>query len=96
MRGSPAARRSSIPAELTDGPFGWRDLLDPLHAALFLESNRIPLKAALEMLGPYSGAVRLPLTRATQSTPELLSRVLPPIGIAEERAVGTVRHVLAS
>jgi 4-hydroxy-tetrahydrodipicolinate synthase len=28
-----------------------RDLLDPLHAALFAESNPIPVKAGLEILG---------------------------------------------
>jgi 4-hydroxy-tetrahydrodipicolinate synthase len=76
--------------------FAWlRDLLNPLHAALFVESNPIPLKAALEMLGLCSGALRLPLTRATQSTRELLARVLPPIRLAEER-VGTARYALAS
>jgi 4-hydroxy-tetrahydrodipicolinate synthase len=61
-----------------------RDLLDPLHTALFMESNPIPLKAALELLGLCSSAVRLPLTRAAQATREQLARVLPSISLAEE------------
>ena len=42
-----------------------RDLLAPLHQALFLESNPIPLKAALCMLRLCTGELRLPLTRAS-------------------------------
>jgi 4-hydroxy-tetrahydrodipicolinate synthase len=77
--------------------FAWlRDLLDPLHAALFVESNPIPVKAALEMLVLCSGEVRLPLTLATQSTRELLSCVLPTVWRAEERAMSTARYALAS
>jgi 4-hydroxy-tetrahydrodipicolinate synthase len=53
-----------------------RYLLDPLHAALFAESNPIPVKAALEILGLCSAGVRLPLTRAAQSTRDQLMRLL--------------------
>lgn len=73
-----------------------RDLLDPLHRALFAESNPIPVKAAMELLELCSGAVRLPLTRATQATREGLARVLPAIMSAEQRASGSVRYALAS
>ena len=41
-----------------------RDCLDPLHAALFVESNPIPVKAALASLNLCSDEVRLPLTLA--------------------------------
>ena len=61
-----------------------------------MESNPIPVKAALELLELCSGAVRLPLTRATPATREALARVLPPIMLAEQRAGGKVHYALAS
>ena len=73
-----------------------RDLLDPLHRALFAESNPIPVKAAMELLELCSGAVRLPLTRATPATCEGLACVLPAIMLAEQRAGGGLRYALAS
>ncbi len=45
-----------------------RDLLAPLHATLFLESNPIPLKAALSALGLCGETLRAPLTPATNAT----------------------------
>jgi 4-hydroxy-tetrahydrodipicolinate synthase len=54
-----------------------RDLLDPLHAALFRESNPIPVKAALASLGLCSDEVRLPLTRASLGTQDQLLAVMP-------------------
>ena len=36
--------------------------LNPLHRALFLESNPIPVKAAMALLGRFSPELRLPLT----------------------------------
>jgi 4-hydroxy-tetrahydrodipicolinate synthase len=53
-----------------------RDELDPLHAALFAESNPIPLKVALSELGLCSDAVRLPLTRAVSATVSRLHTVM--------------------
>lgn len=61
-----------------------RDLLDPLHAALFAESNPVPVKAALASLGLCTCDVRLPLTRATPATQERLIRVMAPAMQAEE------------
>ena len=63
-----------------------RDLLDPLHAVLFRESNPIPVKAALASLGLCSDEVRLPLTRATLATQERLLAVMPQVMLAEEHA----------
>jgi 4-hydroxy-tetrahydrodipicolinate synthase len=63
-----------------------RDLLEPLHAALFAESNPIPLKAALSELGLCADDVRLPLTRATEETRERLRAVLEAVMTAEARA----------
>jgi 4-hydroxy-tetrahydrodipicolinate synthase len=73
-----------------------RDLLDPLHAALFLESNPIPLKATLEAIGLCSSEVRLPLTRATPRTQERILKLLERIMIAEEHAAHGPPYALAS
>jgi 4-hydroxy-tetrahydrodipicolinate synthase len=64
-----------------------RDLLDPLHRALFVESNPIPLKAALAGLRLCTDEVRLPLTRAVPATRERLAGVLARVMPAEDRAV---------
>ncbi len=54
-----------------------RDVLDPLHAVLFRESNPIPVKAALASLGLCTDEVRLPLMRAALATQERLLAVMP-------------------
>jgi 4-hydroxy-tetrahydrodipicolinate synthase len=73
-----------------------RDLLDPLHAVLFRESNPIPVKAALASLGLCSDEVRLPLTRATLATQERLLAVMPSVMLAEEHAAQQPVLALAS
>jgi 4-hydroxy-tetrahydrodipicolinate synthase len=65
-----------------------RDLLAPLHESLFLESNPIPLKAALSVLRLCPGDLRLPLTRASLATRDRLALVLASIIPAEEEAAG--------
>jgi 4-hydroxy-tetrahydrodipicolinate synthase len=72
-----------------------RDLLDPLNAALFAESNPIPLKAALASFGLCTSDMRLPLTRATPATQERLLRVMAQVMLAEEHA-GRQAFALAS
>jgi 4-hydroxy-tetrahydrodipicolinate synthase len=72
-----------------------RDVLDPLHAVLFKESNPIPLKAALASLGLRSDEMRLPLTRATLVTHESLLAVMQPLMLAEEHAVRQQAFALA-
>jgi 4-hydroxy-tetrahydrodipicolinate synthase len=52
-----------------------------LHAAMFVEPNPAPCKAALSLLGRMNDDVRLPLTRASQSTRELLQGLLVPLGL---------------
>ena len=64
---------------------GLRDLLAPLHAALFTESNPIPLKAALASLDLCLDGTRLPLTLANAATRERLATILPDVMRAEER-----------
>lgn len=63
-----------------------RALLEPLHAALFADGNPAGVKAALTMLGLCSGDLRLPLTRATPSTWDLLADLLPAITRQEDAA----------
>jgi 4-hydroxy-tetrahydrodipicolinate synthase len=72
-----------------------RDLLDPLHAALFGESNPIPVKAALASLRLCTDEVRLPLTRAMLATQERLLTVMPPVMLAEEHAAQRAAFAMA-
>lgn len=63
-----------------------RDMLVPLHDALFVESNPVPVKAALAQLGLCTSDMRLPLMRASLSTQERLLRAMAPVIPAEEHA----------
>lgn len=60
----------------------------PLFKALFVESNPVPVKAALALLGIGSGEVRLPLVAAEDSTRELLRSALAGLREATARAGG--------
>jgi len=73
-----------------------RDLLAPLHQALFLESNPIPVKAALCMVGLCDGDLRLPLTRACSGTLDVLGTLLPEMIRAEDEAAGLPRLSLVT
>ncbi len=53
----------------------------PLHNALFVEANPIPVKAALALLGLIGEHLRLPLVRAQSATRDTLSRVLGELGL---------------
>lgn len=61
-----------------------RDRLSPLHNALFIESNPVPLKAALAMLNLADDDLRLPLVRAGQTTRDRLAELLARIMSVEE------------
>lgn len=50
--------------------------LDPLYDACFVESNPIPAKAALSLLGLCSDTMRLPLVSASEETYRLMKKVL--------------------
>jgi 4-hydroxy-tetrahydrodipicolinate synthase len=67
-----------------------RDYLAPLHAALFTESNPIPLKAALAELEMCGAEVRAPLTHAEPATVERLRHALQSI-IPLEQALASAR-----
>ncbi len=55
--------------------------LFPLFKALFLETNPIPVKAALSMMGMIEDEIRLPLTRLSESNRKTLSSVLKDLGL---------------
>lgn len=55
-------------------------LLD-LSKAMFLETNPIPIKAAMRMLGRDTGALRLPMTQATTETECRLDGILRGAGL---------------
>jgi 4-hydroxy-tetrahydrodipicolinate synthase len=54
--------------------------LQPLFRALFVESNPVPVKAALALLGRTGDEVRLPLVSAEEATREALRRALSSLG----------------
>ena len=55
--------------------------LAPLYDACFVESNPIPAKAALSIMGFCSAEMRLPLTTAVPSTFDAMRKVLEDLGI---------------
>jgi 4-hydroxy-tetrahydrodipicolinate synthase len=55
--------------------------LSPLYNALFITSNPIPLKAALEMLGLPAGVPRLPLVPATREERARVRKALEDAGL---------------
>ncbi len=50
--------------------------LQPLHKAIFMESNPIPVKWALQYMGLIPSGIRLPLTRLSSRWHETLAKVL--------------------
>jgi 4-hydroxy-tetrahydrodipicolinate synthase len=55
--------------------------LMPLHRALFLEANPIPVKWALHEMGLMGNGIRLPLTWLSQSFQEPLRQALRQTGV---------------
>ncbi len=53
----------------------------PLFRALFIETNPIPVKAALHLLGHSGPTMRLPMTEAAETTVARLSVVLRELGL---------------
>ena len=52
------------------------DLLQPVHKALFIESNPSPVKYAAKLLNLSSDDVRLPLVQVMESTKEAVKKAL--------------------
>jgi 4-hydroxy-tetrahydrodipicolinate synthase len=57
------------------------EALSPLYNALFITSNPIPVKAALEMLGLPAGVPRLPLVPATPEERDRVRKALVDAGL---------------
>lgn len=57
------------------------DKLFPLFDACFVESNPVPAKAALSILGLCEPDMRLPLTTAVPSTFDLMRKVIAELGL---------------
>lgn len=53
----------------------------PLHKALFVESNPIPVKWAVSRMGKCKPSIRLPLTGLTEANQPMLERVLQSTGL---------------
>jgi 4-hydroxy-tetrahydrodipicolinate synthase len=53
----------------------------PLHKALFVESNPIPVKWAVARMGHCKDALRLPLTQLTPAGQDAVGRVLTSCGL---------------
>ena len=57
------------------------DKLFPLFTALFYETNPIPVKAALALMGKIDGELRLPLCPMASESREKLARVMKEYGL---------------
>lgn len=57
--------------------------MSPLIDALFIETNPIPVKAALAMMGKITSDVRLPLCRLGEKNEALLKKVMQEYGLIE-------------
>ncbi|MHB9099366.1 MAG: 4-hydroxy-tetrahydrodipicolinate synthase [Syntrophales bacterium] len=55
--------------------------MSPLIDALFIETNPIPVKAALALMGEIEYELRLPLCRMTAKNEELLKKVMQTYGL---------------
>jgi 4-hydroxy-tetrahydrodipicolinate synthase len=64
-----------------DGALQMHQRLLPLFDALFCETNPIPVKAALSLLGAIGDEIRLPLTPITEANRERLQVVLKEVGL---------------
>ena len=51
-------------------------ILQPIHNAMFIESNPSPVKYAAKLLGLCADDVRLPLVKVTNPTKEIIKKVL--------------------
>jgi 4-hydroxy-tetrahydrodipicolinate synthase len=58
--------------------------LAPLHQALFLESNPIPVKWALHEMGRIGEGIRLPLTTLSEAYHEPLRAALAQLGLLDD------------
>lgn len=60
--------------------------LKPLYEAIFINTNPIPIKAAMNMLGHDVGGLRLPLVEANDEEQSQLRRVMGEMGLLQRTA----------
>ncbi|RJQ45239.1 MAG: 4-hydroxy-tetrahydrodipicolinate synthase [Gaiellales bacterium] len=60
--------------------------LKPLYEAIFINTNPIPIKAAMNMLGHNVGGLRLPLVEASEEEQAELRRVMEEMGLLQRTA----------
>ncbi|MFQ5543649.1 MAG: 4-hydroxy-tetrahydrodipicolinate synthase [Nitrospiria bacterium] len=73
-----AAARGDISSAQT-----WHNKLYPLHKILFVETNPIPVKAALSMMGKCSDEIRLPLFSLSKENRQILQKTLIDYGLIQ-------------
>jgi 4-hydroxy-tetrahydrodipicolinate synthase len=59
----------------------------PLFKALFVETNPIPVKTALALMGRMSAEMRLPMSPAQPGTVEILKKTLSPWNLLEPKTI---------
>jgi len=74
----------------------WHQKLLPLVKALFLETNPIPVKTAMGMLGMLEPGLRLPLCEMSEANEARLREALSAYGLFEQGAGGARRGAGAS
>jgi len=55
--------------------------MDPLHSLMFIETNPIPVKTALALMGRISEEFRLPLCAMADANKEKLKKALKDYGL---------------
>ncbi|MCK5343661.1 MAG: 4-hydroxy-tetrahydrodipicolinate synthase [Candidatus Heimdallarchaeota archaeon] len=61
--------------------------LYPLSKAMFVETNPVPVKTMLMLLGRYNGSVRLPLVPIKPENKEILNQILISFGMAGDSEI---------
>ena len=56
-------------------------ILQPLHSAMFIESNPSPVKYAAKLLGLCNDDVRLPLVKVTEVTQNVVKKALVSVNL---------------
>ena len=83
---APALMSQMVESALSGDYEGARELhyrLLPLMRAVFIETNPIPVKAALEIMGRGKAHYRLPLVRPTSEVEDFLRSTLTDAGLFE-------------
>ncbi|MEE9558226.1 MAG: 4-hydroxy-tetrahydrodipicolinate synthase [Candidatus Brocadiales bacterium] len=65
----------------TEGAREMHDKFYPLSKALFIETNPIPVKTAMQILGRLNGELRLPLCEMTEANKQQLTKALKDYGL---------------